>query len=82
LVACITLQSVLDNLEYELEAEKDRLLALFNAQKDDATADRVKQLEMAKLRRQQRLLKREGELDEVSALMHLAMKNEQNRLAG
>ena len=75
-------QSVLDNLEYELDSEKDRLLALLKSQQDGAIAERMKQLELAKLRREKRMLKKEGELDEASALIHLANKNEENRLAG
>lgn len=58
------------------------MLALLHSQNNDAAAERVKQLEMAKLRRQKRLLKREGDLDEASAVIHLAMKDEENRLAG
>lgn len=73
---------MLDYLEYELETEKKRLLSLLKSQHDSEQAERLKQFEMAKLRQQKRRLKREGELDEVSAIMHLAMKNEQNRLAG
>ena len=75
-------QSVLDNLEYELDSEKDRLLALLKSQQNGAIAERMKQLELAKLRREKRMLKKEGELDEASALIHLANKNEENRLAG
>lgn len=73
---------MLDNLDYELEAEKDRLLGMLHSQRNEAKAEKMKQLEMAKLRRQKKLLKKEGELDEASALIHLAMKNEENRLAG
>ncbi|XP_067933562.1 trichohyalin-like [Watersipora subatra] len=75
-------KSVLDNLSYEYEDEKERLLALLHSQQDDAMAERLKQLEMAKLRRQKRILQKEGELDEASALIHLSQKNEENRLAG
>lgn len=73
---------MLENLEYELEAEKERLLALLHNQRDSDAAEKLKQLEMAKLRRQQRLLKRDGQLNEVSAMIHLAQKNEENRLSG
>lgn len=58
------------------------MLAMFRGQQDQEAAERVRQLEMAKLRRQKRMLRREGELDEASALIHLAMKDEENRLAG
>lgn len=57
-------------------------MQLLQSQTDEQMAERVKQLEMARLRRQKKMLKREGELDEVSAIFHLAMKHEQSRQSG
>lgn len=76
------LQNVLENLENDYEADKRRLMALINSQKDEASAERLKQLEMARLRRQKKLLQQQGQLDEASALISMAMKNEENRMAG
>ena len=67
---------MLKNLQQHFEDEKAQLLALLRSQQNSAAAEQQRQLEMARLKREQRRMEKEDKFDAAATLVITAAQQE------
>ncbi|XP_013408861.1 trichohyalin [Lingula anatina] len=72
-------KNILNGLQMSLEAEKQALLASLRNQDDRYAAEKQRQLELAKLRREKKRLQQEDKLDTATILISMAKQQEKDR---
>lgn len=77
----VTSNTLLNDLQSQFEEEKEALLKSLREQDARFNSERKRQLELAKLRREQRRLKQEGNFDAAAILLGMAKEERANREA-
>ena len=72
----------MEDLEKNFDDEKSRLLKTLSAQQDKMASERQRQIEMAKIKRDERLLQKGNKLSTVSTIINNAKDNEKRREQG
>ena len=68
---------MLENLTHHFEDEKAALLAALRSHESREEKERHRQLQLARLRREKKLMEREEKFDSAAVLLSMAMKDEQ-----
>lgn len=72
-------QNILEDLQKNFDDEKAQILRNLSKQKDKAAQERQRQIELAKLKRDQRKMEKGEKMSEVAMLIHESKEQDRKR---